>query len=111
VALALYGILRLYRRVEAWELLNRRTLAVSLLGFAVLLAASCALEAMRLHSLHAELPGRPGGVLGLILADVIERGLGFSGGTLLLIAVMAGAISLFTGLSWLRLSEIVGAAL
>ena len=111
MALALYGILRLYRRVESWELLNRRTLAVSLVGFAVLLAASCALEAMRLHSLNAELPGHPGGVLGLVLADGIERGLGFSGGTLLLIAIMAGAVSVFTGLSWLRLSEIVGAAL
>ena len=28
VVLALYGILRLYRRVETWELLNRRTLAL-----------------------------------------------------------------------------------
>jgi DNA segregation ATPase FtsK/SpoIIIE, S-DNA-T family len=109
VALAGYGILRLYRRVEQWELLNRRTLAVSLIGFAVVLAASCALEAMRLHSLRAELPGVPGGALGLVLAELVERGLGFAGGTLLLIAVMAGAFSVFTGLSWLRLAERVGA--
>jgi S-DNA-T family DNA segregation ATPase FtsK/SpoIIIE len=111
VGLALFGILRLYRRVETWEILDRRTLAVSLVGFAVLLAASSALEAMRLHSMQVELPGRPGGVLGVVLANGIESGLGFAGGTLLLIAVLAGAISVFTGLSWLRLSEVVGAAL
>src|SRR6185437_4062933 len=41
VALAVVCILRLYRRVEQWELLNRRTLALSLVGFAIVLAASC----------------------------------------------------------------------
>ncbi len=109
VSFACYGILRLYRRVEAWEILNRRTLAVSMIGFAVLIAASSALEAMRLHSLTAELPNAPGGVLGLVLSELIERGLGFAGGTLVLIVVMAAALSIFSGLSWLRLAELVGA--
>ena len=108
VALALYGILRLYRRVEAWELLNRRTLAVSLAGFALLLAASASLEAMRLHSLAAALPYAPGGVLGKVLSDSIATGLGFTGGTLLLLALLAAGLSLFTGLSWLRVAEALG---
>ena len=111
VSLAAFGILRLYRRVETWELLNHRTLAVSLVGFAVLLAASSALEAMRLHSLRAELPDLPGGALGVFLAGFVEHTLGFAGGTLLLIAAMAAAFSVFTGLSWLRLSEVIGAGL
>ena len=109
VALAAFGILRLYRRVEAWELLNRRTLAASLAGFAILLAASCALEAMRLHSLSAALPAAPGGALGAVLSSFVATALGFTGGTLLLLALMASGLSLFTGLSWLRLSELVGA--
>ena len=111
VALAAYGILRLYRRVEAWELLNRRSLAVSAAGFAVLLAASCALEAMRLHTLAASLPYAPGGVLGGVLSTFTATALGFTGGTLVLLALIASALSLFTGLSWLRLSELVGAGL
>ena len=111
VALAAFGILRLYRRVEAWQILDRRTLAVALTGFALLLAASSALEAMRLHSMAATLPEAPGGVLGLVLASVVERGLGFTGGTLLLLAAMLAAFSIFTGLSWLRFSEWVGAGL
>ena len=111
VALALFGILRLYRRVEAWEVVNRRTLAVALIGFAILLAASSALEAMRLYSMHAELPGAPGGVLGDVLARAATTALGFTGGTLVLLATMLAAFSLFTGISWLRVAELLGAAL
>jgi S-DNA-T family DNA segregation ATPase FtsK/SpoIIIE len=111
VALAGYGILRLYRRVEAWELLNRHTLAVALAGFAVLLASSSALEALRLHTLAAELPHAPGGALGDVLARFTALAFGFTGGTLLLLVLVAASFSLFTGLSWLRLSELVGAGL
>jgi len=111
VALAGFGILRLYRRVETWELLNRHTLAVSLAGFAVLLAASSALEALRLHSLGAQLPLAPGGVLGAVLGSFVSTALGFTGGTLLLLALVASGLSLFTGLSWLRLSELIGAGI
>ena len=109
--LALYGILRLYRRVEAWQILSRRSVAVSLAGFALLLAASCALEAMRLHSMHVQLPLAPGGVLGTVLASFIVTALGFTGGTLLLLASIAAGLSVFTGLSWLRVSEAIGAGI
>ena len=111
VALSGYGILRLYRRVEVWELLDRRTLAVSLSGFAFLIAASSALEALRLHSLDAALPYAPGGVLGRVLSDFAATAFGFTGATLLLVAVIAAAFSVFSGLSWLRVSEAVGALL
>jgi S-DNA-T family DNA segregation ATPase FtsK/SpoIIIE len=111
VSLAVFGILRMYRRVEAWQLLNRHTLAVSLTGFAVLLASSSALEAMRLHTLSAALPGLPGGVLGRVLATFVESGLGFTGGTLVLLGLMAASVSLFTGLSWLRVAELLGAGI
>ncbi|MEO7742639.1 MAG: DNA translocase FtsK 4TM domain-containing protein [Usitatibacter sp.] len=108
VGLALYGILRLYRRVEVWEILNRRSLAIALAGFASLLAASSALEALRLHSLAATLPYAPGGVLGRVLSEFVATAFGFTGGTLMLLAVIAASFSVFTGLSWLRVSEAVG---
>jgi DNA segregation ATPase FtsK/SpoIIIE, S-DNA-T family len=111
VALAGYAILRLYARVETWEMLNRRTLAVSLVGFALLLGSSCALEALRLHTAVGALPSVSGGVLGDVLATLVERTLGFTGGTLVLMAIAAGSFSLFTGLSWIRLAEALGAAL
>jgi S-DNA-T family DNA segregation ATPase FtsK/SpoIIIE len=111
VGLAAFGILRLYRRVEAWEMVNRRSLAVSLAGFVVVLAASSTLEAMRLHSLGAALGFAPGGALGHVLADWIAPVFGFTGATLMLLALLAGGLSLFTGLSWLRVAEVLGAAI
>ena len=111
VALAAFGILRFYARLERWEMLNRHTLAVSLIGFALLLASSCALEAMRMYSDAAWLPARAGGALGDVLASLIQGLLGFIGGTLVLMGTAAAALSLFTGLSWIRLAEALGGAL
>jgi DNA segregation ATPase FtsK/SpoIIIE, S-DNA-T family len=111
VGLAVFGILRLYRRVEAWEGVNRRSLAAALVGFAFVLAASAALEAMRLHSLAPALGFAPGGALGNVLSGWIAPGLGFTGGTLVLLVLIAGGLSLFTGLSWLRTAEVLGAAI
>jgi len=111
VALAAWGVLRLYARVEAWEIVCRRSLAASLAGFAVLLGASSALEAMRLHSLKATLPLAPGGVLGDVLAGPVAAGLGFTGATLVLIAALAASFSVFSGLSWIRFAEKIGAAI
>jgi S-DNA-T family DNA segregation ATPase FtsK/SpoIIIE len=108
VALAAYVVMRMFHRVETWSMFNRRNLAIALIGFLILLTASSTLEALRMHSLKTPLPNGPGGVIGGLLADGIEKGLGFMGGTLLLLAVCAGAISVFTGLSWIKLAEKVG---
>ena len=105
VAFAAAAILRLYRRVEAWELVNRRSAAAMLVGFAVVLAASCTLEALRLHALVPS-AFEPGGVLGTVLAGFAGSAFGFTGATLLLLALVAGGVSLFTGLSWLRATEL-----
>ena len=109
VALAGVGILRLYGRVEAWGIIDRRTLAVCLMGFALVLASSATLEALRLHSMHVALPGVPGGMLGEVLSRLVLAALGFTGGTLLLVAMLAASFSVFTGLSWIKVAERVGA--
>lgn len=111
VFLCAWLVLRSYSRIEEWGLIDRRHLAVSLSGFMVLLLASAALEAMRLHSLSAALPRLPGGMVGDLLSSGIGAALGFTGGTLLLLAIAAAAFSLFTGLSWIKLSERLGAGL
>ncbi|CAG0125068.1 DNA translocase FtsK [Rhodocyclaceae bacterium] len=99
-----------YRRMSPDSLFDRRALWVALLGFAVLLLSSSALEALRLHSLTAALPGEPGGMLGAIVGDALAKFLGFTGSTLFLLALIAAGFSLFSGLSWLRFVDWVGAA-
>ena len=108
VGLAVFAVMRLFRRVETWSVFDRRNIAVALTGFAILLIASSSLEALRLHSIKAVLPNGAGGVIGNLLAGGIAKMLGFTGGTLLLMAVVAGALSVFSGLSWIRLAERVG---
>ena len=108
VALAGYAVMRLFRRVEVWSMFDHRNIAIALIGFIILLLASSTLEALRLYSLTTPLPNGPGGVIGTLFAQGIEKGLGFTGGTLLLLAVCAGAISVFSGLSWIRLAEKIG---
>ena len=108
VVLAAYGVSRLFGRVETSRLFHRRNIVIALIGFLVLLVASSSLEALRLHSVKAALPNGAGGVVGGLLAGVIEKGLGFVGGTVLLLALCAGSLSVFSGLSWIRLAERVG---
>ena len=108
VGLAVFAVMRLFRRVETWSVFDRRNVVVALAGFAVLLIASSSLEALRLHSLKAVLPNGAGGLVGGMLAGGVEKMFGFTGGTLLLMATVAATFSVFSGLSWIRLAERVG---
>ena len=100
-----------YREISPDSLFDRRALWVALLGFAVLLLSSSALESLRLHSLKASLPLAPGGMLGAVLGDAVAKFLGSTGSTLFLLALMAVGFSLFSGLSWLRFTDWLGAAI
>ena len=46
-----------------------------------------------------------------MIGDALSHALGFNGATLLLIALFAVGWSLFTGMSWLRLMERIGAGI
>src|SRR5215469_11593268 len=80
-------------------------------GFACLLLASSALEALRLYRVPVGLPQGPGGAIGQLLGNGLSKALGFNGATLLLIAFLAVGWSLLTGMSWLRFMERVGAGI
>ena len=98
-----------FRRIEIVAEGDRRSYAVMAVGFAVLLIASSGLEALRFYSLKAALPQAPGGILGAVVAGFFGHALGFTGGTLLLLLLLAAGLSLFSGVSWLTVVEIVGA--
>ena len=110
VLLALAAVWTL-RRLDSGIPGDRRSLLIALAGFGVLLLASSGVEALRLHSLKMTLPGVPGGVVGEVVARTLQSGFGFTGATLILIALFATMLSLFTGVSWLTVMERVGAGL
>ncbi len=99
-----------YRRIGAPERESDHPLLYGTLGFALVLLASSAIEAIRLWRLPASLPDAPGGAIGDLIGMGLARALGFNGATLLLLAVFAVGFSLFTGMSWLRLMERIGVA-
>ena len=57
------------------------------------------------------LPLAPGGLFGRLLGDPVITHLGAVGGTLLLLAMIATGLSLWTGLSWIQAAELVGTVL
>jgi S-DNA-T family DNA segregation ATPase FtsK/SpoIIIE len=98
-----------YRRVVHPDRATDHPLAVGAAGFALVLLSSAALESIRLWRLPASLPNRPGGALGEVVGDALQRGVGFNGATLLLLALFAVGTSLLFGISWLRVMERIGA--
>jgi len=106
-----FGLAIGFRRLQMHFGADRRSFFVVLFGFLVVLVASSSLEAMRFHTLKATLPLEPGGVIGLELGGLVLQYLGFTGGTLLLLALIAGGLSLFSGISWVEASEVLGAGL
>ena len=111
VVFCLMGVAWGYRGLERSALIDRRPLAIAAGGFALLIVASASLEALRLHSLQAELPLAPGGLIGAAVSGFAAGYLGFTGATLLLLTLVAVGWSLFTGVSWIAVAEATGAAL
>ncbi|TAM02209.1 MAG: DNA translocase FtsK [Paraburkholderia sp.] len=80
-------------------------------AFVLVLLASNGIEALRMWSLRVQLPRAPGGVVGEAVARGVSHALGFTGGTLALLVVLAIGLSLYFRFSWLSVAERVGEAL
>ncbi|HOY02188.1 MAG TPA: DNA translocase FtsK 4TM domain-containing protein [Zoogloea sp.] len=106
-----FGLAIGFRRLQQSFGADHRSFLVVVIGFLIVLLASSGLEAMRFYSMRATLPLEPGGVIGLELGNLVLQYLGFTGGTLLLLALIAGGLSLFSGVSWIEASEALGAGL
>jgi len=113
VVLIMMAAIGTFRRLDGGLIGDRRSLAIALIGFGVLLLASSGIEALRLHSLKITLPDTAGagGLVGVEVAKVLQAGFGFTGATLILFTLCVMALSLFTGISWLAVIERVGAVL
>jgi S-DNA-T family DNA segregation ATPase FtsK/SpoIIIE len=108
VLLLVYAMLWGYRRLDGGSISDRRPFIIALAGFAMVLVASCGLEALRFHSLKASLPLAPGGMVGAVIGQAFDATFGFTGATLLLLALAAIGLALFTGISWIAVMEGIG---
>jgi DNA segregation ATPase FtsK/SpoIIIE, S-DNA-T family len=90
---------------------HRHEVVIRSAGFAFLLIGSVAIEYLRMHSLKAQLPRAPGGVLGELIGAAAQNMLGFTGATLFLLLLFGLGISLFFHVSWLHVAERTGEAI
>ena len=89
--------------------INYRVLGLRWAGFFVTLASGCALTSLHFVLPAEILPIDGGGILGQWLGDGLAGVLGLLGSTLILLAVLLAGITLFSGLSWFRVIDLVGA--
>ncbi len=98
----------LFRGRNEEDRASHAELALRGLGFLLTLTTGAALAFLHFDFRDALLPLNAGGILG----DVTGRGLvaafSFLGATLFLLALFATGVTLFTGLSWLRVMDVVG---
>ena len=96
----------LLRRSKQVETVSRINTFLRSAGFALLLAASCALAT--LHFDPGVLRQSAGGVVGSLFGDWMRGNFNFVGATLLLIACAMAGVSLAFGVSWLTISDRLG---
>ncbi len=112
VVLSFYAMRLVYIKLEAAS--NEQPLLIlNIAGFGMLILASATLEAGHLMALPAELPLSParGGMLGTVFDTFLQGLLGFAGSSLALLLLFAVGFSLFTGWSWIMMTEKLGTSL
>ncbi len=110
VIFAFFSIWLMYHRLEL-TLSERPFFILNIFGFLLLLASSGALESGHLINLPVTLPLEAGGMLGNVVDYILRAMFGFTGSTMVLLALFAVGISLFTGWSWVMMVEKFGAIL
>lgn len=115
IALLARRIAANYRRLTHQAALEdetpRESWLADALAFALVLIACDGIEALRMWSLHVQLPRAPGGIVGDAVARGVSHALGFTGGTLALLVTLGIGLSLYFRFSWLSVAERVGEAL
>jgi len=105
IALAAALVYRWQRRDGAihWGVFGLRVA-----GFVVTLIAGTALATLHFEPVPGTVPLSSGGILGDLVSRRLIEAFSFTGATLLALAVFLAGVTLFTGLSWIRLMDVLG---
>ena len=86
----------------------KQMIAIRIIGFLLTLLAGCGLFSLHVASNTTFLPGAAGGALGSLIEVALTGAVNTTGTTLLLIAGFLCGITLFTGVSWVKIAQIIG---
>lgn len=87
---------------------NKIITALRWTGLIATIVSGAALFNLHLLRVRIELPGSTGGYLGQETGDALLIVFGNSGATLFLLVMLLAGVTLFTGLSWLTLLDMIG---
>ena len=108
VFLSIYSIFLIYPRIENQNYQIKHLLIIHYLGFLLLLLSSSTFESGYMIDFSARLPSEQGGVLGNIIYVFLAQAMGYIGTLVFLVISFAIGFSLFTGWSWITISESIG---
>ena len=77
-------------------------------GFVLTLLGACGLASLHFSELASGVPFSTGGLLGDAIGKGLASVVGFTGATIFLLAPFLAGVTLFTGLSWLKLMDDTG---
>lgn len=106
--LAFYAMWFVYLALETVDQREKPFLLFNFIGFALVLVASSTLEAGHLIQLPALLPDSSGGMLGVAVDAGLRSLFGYTGSSMLLLLMFVVGFSLFTGWSWIMITEKFG---
>lgn len=90
------------------EPLNLTLINLRALGFVLTLTCGSTLSSLHVYDFNIAFPTGTGGILGAFLMEQMIGVFSVAGGTLLLIALFLGGITLFTGVSWFTVMDRIG---
>jgi len=108
VFLSIYSIFLIYPRIENENYEIKHLLIIHYLGFLLLLLSSSTFESGYVVDFSARLPSEQGGILGNSMYEFLEQAMGYIGTLVFLLISFAIGFSLFTGWSWITISEGLG---
>jgi S-DNA-T family DNA segregation ATPase FtsK/SpoIIIE len=108
VFLSIYSIFLIYPRIENENYETKHLLIIHYLGFILLLFSSSTFEAGYVINLPALFPSAQGGMLGNLVNLFLIQTMGYIGALIFLLFTFAIGFSLFTGWSWIKISEAIG---
>ena len=85
---------------------NKHFLVMRFIGFIFIMVTGTALADLLLPNVHAHLPYAAGGILGDFFGQALAKLFNVFGSVLLLFALLLAGVTLFTGISWVKLSKV-----
>lgn len=103
-----WGALQVYRWQRRDEKIRWGVLGLRFGGFVATVVTGSALATLHFKAVPGTVPLAAGGVLGDLVSASLVRSFNFVGATLFTLAAFLGGVTLFTGLSWISLMDLLG---